>query len=90
MLPVPGCTVSQDITEEMYNSVYGGGLVGTPGYYVENHNYVVTTNFYNVGTEQLLWSTQSGTMDPSSLKDFASSYGPTVVMHFLESGVKLK
>lgn len=58
-----------------------------PGYYVTTTNVFLTTNFYNVASEQLLWSTQSQTVDPQSLSDFASSYGPTVVNSLLESGV---
>lgn len=58
-----------------------------PGYYVTTTNVFLTTNFYNVASEQLLWSAQSQTIDPQSLKDFASSYGPTIVNQFLESGV---
>jgi len=77
----------------MYNNVYGGGygrVIGTPGYYVENQNYIVTTNFYNVDSEKLLWSTQSGTINPSSLSDFAKSYGSSVVNAFVSSGVAKK
>jgi len=74
---------------DMYN-IYGGGYYQTPGYYVENSNYEVTTNFYNVANEQLLWSAQSGTMNPSSLADFSASYGSALVQSFLESGVVRK
>lgn len=73
-----------------YNGFYGGGIVNNPGYYQQNTQYVVTTNFYNVGSEKLMWSTQSGTMDPSSLNDFATSYGSSVVSAFVESGVARK
>jgi hypothetical protein len=71
----------------MYNSMYGGGYSQTPGYYVQNLNYVVTTSFYNVTNEQLIWSAQSVTMDPSSLADFSASYGSALVKSFIESGV---
>ena len=74
----------------MYNNVYGGGYSQTPGYYVQNLNYVVTTSFYNVANEQLIWSAQSVTMDPSSLADFSASYGSALVKSFIESGVVRK
>ncbi|CAG1770913.1 hypothetical protein BAC3_01420 [uncultured bacterium] len=70
----------------MYDGVYGGAVV-SPGYYVENSDYVMTTNFYNVADESLLWSTQSGTKNPSSVSDFATSFGEAVVKTFIESGV---
>lgn len=73
-----------------YNGFYGGGIVSNPGYYQQNTQYVVTTNFYNVGSEKLMWSTQSGTMDPSSLNDFATSYSSSMVSAFVESGVARK
>ena len=75
----------------MYDNMYGvGGYTQTPGYYVENTNYVMTTNFYNVANETLLWSTQSGTMSPSSLADFSASYGDAVVKAFIASGIVSK
>jgi len=75
----------------MYDNMYGvGGYTQTPGHYVENTNYVMTTNFYNVVNESLLWSTQSGTMSPSSLADFSASYGAAVVKAFIASGVVSK
>jgi hypothetical protein len=74
----------------MYNNMYGGIYNQTPGYYVRNSNYEVTTNFYNVANEQLLWSALSGTMNPSSLADFSVSYGSALVKSFLESGVVRK
>jgi hypothetical protein len=74
----------------MYNNVYGGVYNVPSGHYVENLNYVVTTNFYNVANEQLLWSAQSGTMNPSSLADFSASYGSALVKSFIASGVVRK
>lgn len=70
----------------MYDNVYGG-VIQTPGYYVEDTNYVMTTNFYNVANEALLWSTQSDTLSPSSLADFSTSYGSAIVKAFVVSGV---
>jgi hypothetical protein len=74
----------------MYNYLYGGLYNQTPGYYVQNLDYEVTTNFYKVADDQLLWSALSGTMNPSSLADFSASYGRALVKSFLESGVVRK
>ncbi|MDD5268262.1 MAG: hypothetical protein PHO08_14215 [Methylococcales bacterium] len=71
----------------MYNYMYGGAYNQTPGYYVQNLDYEVTTNFYSVADDQLLWSALSGTMNPASLSDFAASYGSALVKSFLESGI---
>jgi len=73
----------------MYNYM-NSGVYQTHGYYVQNLNYEVTTNFYNVASDQLLWSALSGTMNPSSLADFSASYGSALVKSFLESGVVRK
>jgi hypothetical protein len=74
----------------MYNNMNSGVYNQTPGYYVQNSNYEVTANFYSVANDQLLWSALSGTMNPSSLADFAGSYGSALVKSFLESGVVRK
>lgn len=73
----------------MYRGVYGGAFVD-PGHYVENSDYIMTTNFYRVADEALLWSTQSSTENPSSVSDFAASYGDAVVKAFTEAGVATK
>ena len=64
-----------------YDRVY------TPGYYTKTTSLYFVSNFYNVKDEQLLWSTQSKTMNPTSLSDFAKSYSQAVVEDFLSSGV---
>lgn len=73
----------------MYNST-NSDVYQIPGYHVQSLNYEVTTNFYNVANDQLLWSALSGTMNPSSLADFSVFYGSALVKSFLESGVVSK
>jgi len=67
-----------------YENVY------SPGYYVQTTNIFMTSNFYNLSSGQLLWSAQSETYDPQSLKDFAQSYAQVVVENFLGDRVVLK
>jgi len=64
--------------------------VNTPGYYAKTTNVFLTSNFYDVSSEQLVWSAQSNTINPQSLTDFAKSYGASIVDDFLNDGVVKK
>lgn len=46
---------------------YGYGMYGTPGYYVEDKIYHIETNFFDLPSNQLLWSAVTGTTNPSKL-----------------------
>jgi hypothetical protein len=75
-----------------FNSYYYGAWNNaySPGYYTKQTNYFFASNFYNVGTEQLVWSAQSETFNPQSMKDFAQSYAKSTVEEFVASGVVRK
>ncbi|MBK7255793.1 MAG: hypothetical protein IPI04_18230 [Ignavibacteria bacterium] len=51
-----------------YNTVY------SPGYTTKSTEYFLSSNFYDMSNEQLLWSAQSETMNPQSIKDFSASF----------------
>ncbi|MBS1519310.1 MAG: hypothetical protein JSS91_14600 [Bacteroidetes bacterium] len=71
-----------------YNYYWGSyNVVHSPGYYTKSTNVFLTSNFYNVNDEQLLWSAQSQTFNPTSLNDFAKSYSESMVDDFLSSGL---
>lgn len=72
-----------------FNSYYWGAynMVNTPGYYVKNTNIFLASNFYDLSTEQLIWSAQTNTGNPTSLSDLANSYASTLVTDFLNAGV---
>ncbi len=72
-----------------FNSYYYGAWnnVYSPGYYTKQTNYFFASNFYNVATEQLVWSAQSETFNPQSMSDFAKSYSTSIVDDFISSGV---
>lgn len=72
-----------------FNSYYWGAynMVNTPGYYVQNTNVFLASNFYNLSSEALLWSAQTDTGNPTSLSDLSKSYAQTLVEEFLQSGV---
>jgi hypothetical protein len=87
---VPGTTVYAPYSGfyPFYNNYWGAyNMVNTPGYYVQNTNYFLSSNFYDMSTEQLIWSAQSQTFNPNSLSDFSQSYASSVVQEFVESGV---
>jgi hypothetical protein len=75
-----------------FNSYYWGAynMVNTPGYYVKNTNIFLASNFYDLTTDQLVWSAQTNTGNPTSLNDLAQSYASALVQNFLSAGVVRK
>ncbi len=71
-----------------YNANYS--MMTTPGYYEKTTQVFLVSNLYDAASEELLWSAQSETYNPSTLKEFASSYANGVVTEMLESGVVRK
>ncbi len=45
-----------------------------PGYYVQSEAYFLETNIYSTNQGQLIWSAQSATTNPTSLKQFTADY----------------
>jgi len=90
---VPGSTYYVPHTGyyPFYNYYYTSyERVNTPGYYAKTTNVYLTSNFYDVASEQLVWSAQSNTINPQSLTDFAKSYGASIVGDFLGDGIVKK
>jgi hypothetical protein len=75
-----------------FNSYFYGAwnTVYSPGYYTKQTNVFFVSNFYSLNDLKLVWSAQSETFNPQSLKDFADSYAKTVVEEFVGSGVVRK
>lgn len=67
-----------------YNTVY------SPGYTTKSTEYFLSSNFYDMSNEQLLWSAQSETVNPQSIKDFSASFSKALVEDFMGSGVVKK
>jgi hypothetical protein len=59
----------------------------SPGYYEEDKVYFIETNLYDVKTEELLWSGQSETYNPSTLTDFSEDFAEVVVTKMEQEGV---
>ncbi|MBK9330855.1 MAG: hypothetical protein IPM96_00275 [Ignavibacteria bacterium] len=90
---VPGSTYYSPYNSyyPFYNYYYGSyNMVNTPGYYTKSTNVFLTSNFYDVTTEDLIWSAQSETLNPASISDLASSYSERMVEDFLSSGIVRK
>ena len=58
-----------------YYGYYGASyaVVHEPGYYKTNTTFRLETNLYSVATGDLVWSGQSDTLNPDSLKDVIDS-----------------
>jgi hypothetical protein len=50
---------------------YWGPTVYRPGYYTEDRVYYMETNLYDASTDELVWSAQSETYNPSSITGFS-------------------
>jgi hypothetical protein len=59
----------------------------SPGYYEENRVYFIETNLYDADTEELIWSAQSETYNPSDLSSFSAEFASIVVAKMREDGV---
>jgi hypothetical protein len=59
----------------------------SPGYYEENRVYFIETNLYDADTEELIWSAQSETYNPSDLSSFSAEFASIVVARMREDGV---
>ena len=71
-----------------YNYYYTGyGTVYSPGYVEKTTQVFLQSNLYDISKDELLWSAQSETYNPSSLKELASSYSGNLVSEMLEKGI---
>ncbi len=59
----------------------------SPGYYNEDKVYFIETNLYDAESEELLWSAQSETYNPSSLPNFSREFSRMVVTAMKEEGL---
>jgi hypothetical protein len=59
----------------------------SPGYYREDKTYFIETNLYDAKTEELIWSAQSETYNPSSLTGFSTEFSKIVLTKLQQDGV---
>lgn len=67
-----------------YGGFYGyyghvGSYIYEPGYYTRHERFKLETNLYDTQTEELVWSMQSETIDPSSEKALIEAKIKTVI-----------
>ncbi|HEX6182131.1 MAG TPA: hypothetical protein VFZ47_12850 [Chitinophagaceae bacterium] len=70
-----------------YSSVYTTSY--EPGYYTNDKEYFVLSNFYDAASEEIMWSVQSEVFNPTSIATFSKSYMTTLVKQ-LENSKLLK
>lgn len=68
-----------------YSSVYP--IMYDPGYYKTDKVYYIESNLYDVSSEELIWSAQSATYNPSDLENFIKGYTKTLLEQLQKDGV---
>lgn len=58
-----------------------------PGYYTQDKVYFLETNLYETNTENLIWSAQSKSYDPSSLSSFADTFAEKTVERMVQDNI---
>lgn len=57
----------------------------TPGNTTDK-NYYLEANLYDAATEELVWSSQSETTNPSSLETFSKTFAQAIVQQMRKDG----
>ncbi|UNY99622.1 hypothetical protein MQE36_04570 [Zhouia spongiae] len=68
-----------------YNTIYPYAY--DPGYYTTDKIYYLESNLYDANTEELLWSAQSKTYNPSDLDSFVESYTKVIMKELVKDGI---
>ena len=66
---------------------YYSPTIYEPGYYTTDKTFYIEANLFDSDSESILWSIQSSTYNPSSLKDFSASYSKLIVFQASEDGL---
>jgi hypothetical protein len=62
-------------------------LIREPDYYVVNTKYNWESNFYDLGSQDLVYSVQTQSFDPVSTEDLANEYGKMIVKNMFKMGI---
>jgi len=57
------------------------------GYYTTDKKYYLEANLYEVQSEEMIWSSQSESTNPSSLKQFSKAFANSVVKQLVKDGI---
>jgi hypothetical protein len=68
-------------------SFYAYNVVSTPGYYVEKVNIYIETRLFDIKADEMLWASNSETMDPTNLKEFSKSLARAVVTTMITDNI---
>ena len=68
-----------------YNHYYP--VVYSPGYYTENKTYYIETNFFDVKTDELIWSIQSQAYNPANFDSMFEEYTRVILNKLREEGM---
>ena len=69
---------------------YYNPVMYSPGYYSTDKSYYLEINLYDANTEELVWSAQSETTNPSSIETFSNSFAQLVVNRLIKDGLIAK
>ncbi|MFC0775099.1 hypothetical protein [Terrimonas alba] len=61
-----------------------------PGYYVTDTKYFWESNFYDMGTQKLLYSVQTQSFDPANSESLGHEYGQLIVKNMVKNGIVAK
>lgn len=64
-----------------------GSYIYEPGYYTEDKSYFYETNLYDASSQQLIWSAQSTTINPSDLKKVTKEYTAAIISRMKKDGL---
>ncbi|MDG1275792.1 MAG: hypothetical protein P8O16_00840 [Algoriphagus sp.] len=93
---VPGTTMYSPMGYGGYYGRFSGyysyynPVMYSPGYYSTDKNYYIEINLYDAKTEELVWSAQSETTNPSSIETFSNAFSQLVVNQLLKDGLIAK
>ncbi|MGE0569323.1 MAG: hypothetical protein AB7O73_15395 [Bacteroidia bacterium] len=59
----------------------------TPGYYVEDNVYFLETNIYDARSEELIWSAQSQTYNPSTRQSFSQEFARDITARLIKEKI---
>ncbi|MEP0713088.1 MAG: hypothetical protein ABJC55_14310 [Algoriphagus sp.] len=66
---------------------YYNPVMYDPGYYTTDKNYYIEMNLYDAQTEELVWSAQSETTNPSSIETFSKAFAQAVEYQLIKDKV---
>lgn len=66
---------------------YWAPTVYSPGYYTTDKVYYIEGNLFDAGTQDILWSVQSETLNPSNLNEFSANYSKLIIDQAREDGI---